>query len=57
MFDAPANFSPKITANIVAELEDSDLSIKVDLVNLCDLTDVYRDQVMSERREIELCKL
>jgi predicted nucleotidyltransferase len=37
---------------VVSELEESDLPYKVDLVNLNDLADSYRDAVLRDRREL-----
>lgn len=53
LFEPPAQFPQQLAAKIAADLEDSSLRIKVDLVRLDELAVSYSAQVMRERREVK----
>lgn len=46
--------APSVLAEMRAALEDSNLPVKIDLVDLSTLAQSYRDQVLKERVEVSL---
>jgi len=55
LFDDSRNpISPSLLFKIKDSLEESNITIKVDLVNLKDLAKSYKDSVFRDRKKIEL---